>query len=97
MSLRYKIEWERVYRESEREYNERAERTHRIWSVQLEKNKLWSVRSEKNKLCYWESKIEWETDINSGQKLKLRLLKCKGKENGAFGSGTGDVILIESY
>ena len=30
-----------------------------------------------------------------GKKLKLRLLKWKGKKNGVFGSGMGDVILIE--
>ena len=29
------------------------------------------------------------------KKLKLRLLKWKGKKNGVFGSGMGDVILIE--
>ena len=35
-------------------------------------------------------------NINSGKKkLKLRLLKWKGKKNGGFGSGMGDVILIE--
>ena len=32
---------------------------------------------------------QWE------KKLKLRLLKWKGKKNGGFGSGMGDVILIE--
>ena len=28
-------------------------------------------------------------------KIKLRLLTWKGKKNGMFGSGMGDVILIE--